>query len=102
MVLLFQATPTPSGDPLSLIDVLSKGSSIVLAVIIVGFISGWIVPGKTYQDSEKRNEKLEQKVDEQAKVIQESLATTRDAMEILRHNQDGGGHQRTRRPDGNS
>ena len=46
--------------PMELIDLLSKGSSIVLAVVVVALMTGHLVPRYVYKEMEKRAERFEE------------------------------------------
>jgi hypothetical protein len=82
-------------DPVFIIDLLSKGSSVVLAVVLVGFVAEWIVPGKTHrgvitrlegqiQKREQDITRLQEKLDEQTDLLVEAVRTTGSAVSTAR------------------
>lgn len=52
-----------------LINLLSQGSSVVLAAAVVGFITGWIVPGKAHRQLQEELQRVTAKND----LLQTSL-----------------------------
>lgn len=78
-------------DPVFLIDLLSKGSSIVLAVGLIGLVFEFIVPGRTHKAVVARLEgqiakrdqdiaRLQEKLDEQNTLLLEAVRTTGKAV----------------------
>lgn len=73
LVFIITQVPTASADPISLIDLLSRGSSVVLAVMAVGFITGWIVPGGVYKQAVRDNERLTDTIAELQQTLLDSV-----------------------------
>lgn len=74
-----------------LIDLLSKGSSIVLSAILVLIIFGWLVPGPIYKDSlvrekegNSREKALAEKLDAMSKVLEQIGGLSEEIMEELK------------------
>lgn len=78
-------------DPIFLIDLLSKGSSVVLAVGLIGFVFELIIPGRTHKAVVGRLEgqiakrdadivRLQEKLDQQNTLLLEAVRTTGKAV----------------------
>lgn len=67
-------------EPISLINLLSQGSSAVLAVVIVGFIVGWITPGWAFREQRDEVARLVKKNEELQTALLDAVRITGHAV----------------------
>lgn len=76
-------------EPVSLINLLSQGSSVVLSVAIVGFIVGWITPGWAFRQQREEVARLVKKNEELQSALLDAVRITGHAVSNNRSPQPG-------------
>ena len=87
-------------DAAALIDLLVKGSPIVLTVFLVGFIFGWVVPGPTHKDVKAQRDRLLEIVLTAVQGLKETTPTVINTNEIVRRLEAGVEELKRRKPGG--
>ncbi len=87
-------------DAVALLDLLVKGSPIVLAVVLVGFMFGWIVPGTTHKDVKAQRDRLLEIVLTAVQGLKETTPTVIDTNRIVRGLEAGINELKRRKPPG--
>lgn len=71
-------------EPTSLLTYLSQGSSVVLSFVVVGFIFGWLIPKRVYDESHaevqrlvKKNEELQAELLASVRITGHAVANNR-------------------------
>ena len=71
-MLIWLVGQVPSGDPL--LDYLTQGGAIaVLAVAVIAFLRGWVVPGKRYDEMREERDRAVALAERHAQVADRAL-----------------------------
>lgn len=83
LVTLWQATPTPTPD--STMDALSGYLSYgPLGLMVIGFLTGQLVPGRTYKRTEDENDRLRRLIEDKLlPLVEQNTAVTAEAIKVM-------------------
>jgi len=78
-------------DAVALIDLLIKGSPVVLTVFLVGFLFEWVVPGRAHRSLKEDCKRKDDKINELTTELLKAVRVTGQAVTKARGSDGSGG-----------